>query len=146
MPAKKIKSSKKKAMTSKSATSKKSPAKKKSTSSKTTKKKTAKKKTVSKKKPAMKKAVSKKPTAVKKVVKHIEETPSVEEQPLMQTTQAFDLNDLPSLVEPEPPVEELSLEVVAAGIGSRLSFYMGVFFGAIVLHALVVSVLVLMTV
>lgn len=123
------------------------------------------------KKPAKKKSIRKKsvpalvgkPAAVEPkepVVIEPEEPivnePIIEEPTPTIDTPSFDLNELPSLIEEatkelstpdEPdPLPEAQVPPAQASFHSRLSFYMGVFFGAIVLHALVVSVLVFMTV
>lgn len=171
MPEKKKTATKKTTTKKKAAVKKKPPAKKASTKKKTSSKKATTKKTpkktVAKKKPAAKKAPAKKKTVTKKkTTTKKKSTRAKKKSPTIHTSeyvspmnsipldvvdfemtnQSIDLNDLPSLMDeidiPTPPENKGHM----VSFPSRLSFYMGVFFGAIVLHALMISVLAVMSV
>lgn len=157
----------KKKPAAKKASTKKKTSSKKATTKKTPKKTVAKKKSAAKKAPAKKKTVTKKKaTAKKKTTTKKKSTRAKKKSPTIHTSeyvspmnsipldvvdfemtnQSIDLNDLPSLMDeidiPTPPENKGHM----VSFPSRLSFYMGVFFGAIVLHALMISVLAVMSV
>lgn len=106
-----------------------------------------------KKKPAVKKPkAAKKKTTWKKATPQISEakkamvmTSQINEEILQTAPSPFDLNDLPTfmdeeaapeIVQPEPP------KLPEPVWQNRASFYIGVFLGAVVIHTLVLSVLV----
>ena len=134
---------------------------KKSKSKKTTvsKKKSVKAKRASKptanKKPAVKKKViaKKKPAAKKKSAVKKKRTIKVKNL----GASPFHLDDLPTLEHdhdeiPETsqlgaePVETDVVEVTTVSVRSHVSFFIGMFFGAIVLHTLLLSILVFATI
>lgn len=145
----------------KSAKKKPASGRKKTTTSKSTtsKKASAKKKPVAKKNVAKKKVTKKKTTSTrKKTTSKAKGAPTIHRSeyisPMTVTpfdagpsfSQAIDLNDMPSVVDNDTVPYRENTRVLTPTLTSRLSFYMGIFFGAIVLHALMISVLAVMSV
>ena len=147
-----------------------SKAKKMTTAKKSSNKSVVKNKKTTSKKPAVKKAPKKKSSVAKKksskpakkkvsVSRNVKPTIHRSEYISPMTSlpldkedffpnSEIDLNELPSLADeldvpmPTQEPQALGIDMVA----SRMSFYIGIFFGAIVLHTLMISVLAVMSV
>lgn len=83
--------------------------------------------------------------------KEMPEPPALQPQPVPEdkTTPlppTIDLDSLPMHLDPVPAQTPAPGEEVALTWRSRMSFYLGVFFGAIVVHVLVVALLAIVSV